>query len=113
MAVLLQIKNACKRYGEQVLYSLRPGEVSQLFETKVGIVCVKYLGLVPAAGASFESVRAALEKEVFDRKLAKEVPACYAELKRAAAPNIFLKGPPSDSENAEGVRHLLNQLPKK
>jgi hypothetical protein len=98
---------------EHTLYTLQPGEVSHLFETKVGIVCVKYVGPVPAAGVKPEDVKAALEKEAFDRKLAKEMPACYAELKRVASPNIFLKGPPTDQENAEGVRQLLHQLPQK
>ena len=36
-----------------------------------------------------------------------ELPDGYAELKRVANPNVFLKGPPTDQEYAEGVRCLL------
>jgi parvulin-like peptidyl-prolyl isomerase len=91
---------------------LQVGEVSQLFETPVGIMCVKYLGPVPPVGVTLDSVRAALEKEAFEKKLAKEIPTVFNLLKREANPNVFLKGPPSDQENAEGVRQLINQLPK-
>ena len=96
---------------ERVLFSLEPGEISELLETPVGYMCVKCTAIFPPVpNATPEAVRPALEKEVYEKKLAKEVPAFFAELKKQANPNILLKGPPSDRENAEGVRHLIHQL---
>jgi hypothetical protein len=95
---------------EQMLFSLQVGEVSQLFETPAGIMCVKCIAILPPAPASpsLDQVRPALEKEVFERKMAKEVPAYFAELKRVANPSILLKGPPSAGENRDGVNHLID-----
>lgn len=96
---------------ERVLFTLREGEVSQLVETPVGIMCVKCTKIYPPAGnVTLEVARPGLEKDTFEKKLAKEVPACFAELKKAANPKVLLKGPPTDRENAEGVRHLIQQL---
>ncbi|HEY3789232.1 MAG TPA: peptidyl-prolyl cis-trans isomerase, partial [Urbifossiella sp.] len=54
----------------EVVFALREGELSQLFETPAGIMCVKCLGVVPAVpGATLEQYRAAIHKEVFDQKL--------------------------------------------
>lgn len=96
---------------EQAVFTLKVGEVSQLFETSAGIVCVKNVGVVPAvAGVTPESVRAALEKDVFERKLAKEIPAYFAGLRQAANPNLLLKGPPTARENADGVKGIIRQI---
>jgi hypothetical protein len=96
------------RPGDQ---GLQPGEVSGLIDTPAGVMCVKCTKIYPPAGnVSLEVARPGLEKEVFERKLAKEVPALFAELKRTANPNVLLKGPPTDRENAEGVKHLLQDL---
>lgn len=90
---------------------LQPGEVSGLIETPAGIMCVKCTKVFPPAGnVSLEVARPGLEKEVFERKLAKEVPALFAELRKAANPNVLLKGPPTDRENAEGVKNLIQEL---
>jgi hypothetical protein len=96
---------------EQVLFTLGEGEISQLLQTQAGIMCVKCTKIYPpAANVTLEVARPGLEKEVYEKKLAKEVPAFFAELKKAANPNILLKGPPTDRENADGVRHLIQQL---
>jgi hypothetical protein len=90
---------------------LQPGEVSHLIETPAGIMCVKCTKIYPpAANVTLEVARPGLEKETYEKKLAKEVPAFFAELRKAASPNLLLKGPPTDRENAEGVRHLIQQL---
>ena len=41
-----------------------------------------------------------LEKEVFDKKLATEIPKFFTELKKQAKPEVFLKGPPTAKEFA-------------
>jgi hypothetical protein len=90
---------------------LQPGEISGLFETAAGIMCVKCTKIyLPAGNVTLEVARPGLEKEVYEKKLAKEVAAFFAELKKAASPNVLLKGPPTDRENAEGVKHLIQQL---
>jgi hypothetical protein len=95
---------------ENVLFSLQVGEVSQLFETPAGIMCVKCVAILPrTADVPLAQVRPALEKEVFEKKMAKAIPAFFAELKRVANPNVLLKGPPSAAENRDGVNHLINQ----
>jgi len=96
---------------EEVVFTLKVGEVSQLLESPAGIVCVKCVAHIPAnAAVTLESVRAALEKDVYEKTLAREIPAFFAELKRAAAPNLLLKGPPSAKENEDGVRAIVEQV---
>ena len=89
---------------------LQPGEVSHLIETPAGHMCVKCMRIYPPAGnVTPEVARPGLEKEVYERKLAKEIPALFGELKKAANPNLLLKGPPTDRENADGVKHLIQE----
>lgn len=96
---------------EQVVFSLKVGDVSHLFETSAGIMCVKCTGIVSAStGVSFEKERPRLEQEVFKKKMARAIPAFFGELKQKAEPNILLKGPPTPKENEEGVRQLIDQL---
>ncbi|MFO0796796.1 MAG: peptidyl-prolyl cis-trans isomerase [Gemmataceae bacterium] len=95
---------------EKVVFELKEGELSQLFQTPAGIVCVKCTGIVPPAQAvNFADVRPALEKEVLARKQGQEVAALFAQLKAAANPNLILRGPPTEAENAEGIRQIINQ----
>jgi hypothetical protein len=89
---------------------LQPGEVSHLIDTPAGIMCVKCTKIYePVGNVTLEVARPGLEKNVYEKKLAKEVPAFFAELKRTANPNILLKGPPTDRENADALRHVIDQ----
>jgi hypothetical protein len=56
---------------------------------------------------TLDSVRPALEKEVYEKNLAKAIPAYFGELKQAANPNLLLKGPPTAKENAEGAQQII------
>ncbi|HUR53526.1 MAG TPA: hypothetical protein VMZ71_05325, partial [Gemmataceae bacterium] len=95
---------------ERILFALPVGEVSQLFETPAGIMCVKCEAIIPpAAGVTLDKVRADLEKEVFAKKLDKAIPAYFGELKAKANPNLLLKGPPTPRENREGVEQIIRQ----
>lgn len=95
---------------EQTVFSLQVGEVSQLIGTPAGILCVKCTGIIPPnKSVSPDQVRPRLEKEVFERKLAKEIPKFFAELKEKANANVLLKGPPTPQETEEGVRELIKQ----
>jgi len=93
-----------------VIFELKTGEVSQLFETPAGIVCVKCTGAVPANKAvTLDQVKVQLGKDVFERKLARELGVLFAEMKRTANPNILLRGPTSSREFEEGNRELIQQ----
>ncbi len=90
---------------------LQLGEVSHLVETPAGIMCVKCHAIIqPDTGVTLESKKTVLEKEIYDRKLAKEIPVLFAKMREVAQPNILLKGPPTPEENAAGVQQLLQQI---
>lgn len=94
----------------KVVFTLREGEVSQLFETPAGIMCVKCVGTVPPVlGVTLEQVRVGLGKEVYERKLSRELGVMFGEMKQAANPNILLHGPTTTKEFEEGNRQLLQQ----
>lgn len=93
---------------ERVLFSLKVGEISQLFQTKAGIMCVKCVAIIPPdPNVKLEQVKTTLEKEVHDRKLSQEVPKYFTELKKRADPKVFLKGPPTAREFEEGTKEIM------
>jgi parvulin-like peptidyl-prolyl isomerase len=93
-----------------VVFQLKEGEVSQLFETPAGIICVKNTGTVPAnKSVKLDDVKEQLTKHVYERKLAKELGVCFGEMKQAANPTILLRGPTSYREFEEGNRQLIQQ----
>lgn len=92
------------------VFKLKEGEVSQLFQTPAGIMCVKNVGTVPAViGVALEQVRVGLTKEVFERKLSRELGAMFGEMKQAANPNILLRGPTSSRGFEESNYQLIQQ----
>ena len=93
---------------ERVLFSLKVGEISQLFQTPAGIMCVKCVAIIPPdKNVKLEQVKTTLEKEVFDRKLSAEIPKFFTELKKKADPQVFLKGPPTAKEFEEGTKEIM------
>ena len=93
---------------ETVLFSLKVGEISQLFQLRPGIMCVKCVAIIdPDKTVKLEQVKPTLQKEVFDRKLSNEIPKFFTELKKRADPKVFLKGPPTAKEFAEGTKQIL------
>jgi len=94
---------------EKVVFELQVGELSQLFQTPAGILCVKCTGVIPPTpGVDFATVKPALEKEVLARRQTQEVAALFAQLKAAANPQLILRGPPTEQEKADDVRQILN-----
>ena len=88
---------------EKVLFELKEGRVSQLFQTPAGIMCVKCIAVIPPQqGVDFATVKPALEKEVLARKRSRRW-RLFARLKAAANPQLILRGPPTEQENADGV----------
>ena len=93
---------------EKVLFSLKVGELSQLFETPAGVMCVKLVAIIPPdKNVTMDKVKTVLEKELFDRKLSAEVPKFFAKIKEQAKPEVFLKGPPTAKEFAEGTEKIM------
>ncbi len=52
-------------------------------------------------------MKAALEKEVFEKKLNAEIPKFFAVLKEQAKPDVFLKGPPTAQEFQQGTAAIM------
>jgi hypothetical protein len=96
------------------VFQLKEGEVSQLFETPAGIMCVKCTGTVPPEKIAFEAVKVQLSKDVFERKLSRELGVCFAEMKEAAKPNILLSGPTREIEerNRQSIQQAVGSQPK-
>jgi hypothetical protein len=77
---------------EKEAFSLRPGEVSRLIETPEGVVVMKCIKRIePDAGKKLETERAALEKEVIEKKTQLEMPKLFKELQDEAQPKLFIK----------------------
>ena len=93
---------------EKMLFSLKEGEISQLFQTPAGIMCIKCVKIIPPdSNVKLEQVREELEKDIFDKKLNAEIPKFFGELKEQAKPQLLLKGPPSPEEFSEGTKRLI------
>ncbi len=95
----------------KVLFTLKEGEISQLFETPAGIMCVKCTKIIPPdANVKFEGeLRKNMEKEVFDKMVAATIPEYFKGLKETAKPNLLLKGPPSPKEFREAIDKEIQQ----
>lgn len=98
---------------ETTAFGLREGEVSQVIETRQGYMMMKLLRVVPPdENITFEKVKDALYKEVYDQKLTQEIPKQFAELQKAAAPMLLLKGPPSQWQFEQTNRQMAEQIRK-
>ncbi len=93
----------------KVLYGLQKGEISQLFQTPAGIMCMKCVAIIPAdTTVKLEGkLRDALEKEMFDKKMTAEIPKFFNECKAVAKPDLLLKGPPNPQDIRERVNTLI------
>ena len=79
---------------EEVAFQLKPGDVSEIIHTEQGYIVMKLTGVIPAnAKVNFEKERPLLEKAAFEARLGEEIPKCFAELKKAAAPQLHYVGP--------------------
>ena len=97
---------------ERAAFSLRPGELSELIGTPEGYIVVKCVKRIPPdTSKKFEDVRATLEKEIFDKKLALEVPKVFAEMRKEAAPNLFLKKFTTEEDLVREVEKDLATVP--
>jgi parvulin-like peptidyl-prolyl isomerase len=75
---------------ERAAFRLRPGETSDLLDTPDGFFLVKCLRRLPAdTSRSFAEVRDGLEQEVRERRLEKEIPRAFKELRQEARPRLL------------------------
>ena len=71
-------------------------------------MCVKCVKILPPdASVTMDKVKVTLEKEVFEKKLAAEIPKFFNGLKKQADPQIYLKRPPTAREFQDGTNHLI------
>ncbi|AMV29985.1 Foldase protein PrsA precursor [Gemmata sp. SH-PL17] len=96
---------------EKALFSLKIGEISQLFDTPSGIMCVKLMKVIPPDETAKldDKMKEVLRKEQFAKRIELEIPKCFTELKAQAKPVIYLKGAPTPAEFREGVENIVNQ----
>jgi len=81
---------------EHAAFSLKVGEISHVMKTPQGYIVIKLHEIIPPnAAVKFEDERKSLEKAAFDELLTKEIPTYFAELKKAANPELKYT-PPSD-----------------
>jgi len=98
---------------EQVAFGLRPGELSEVIDTPDGVAvlkCIKHLP--PNTAVTLESVRAQLEKEVFERKVVLEVPLLFQQMRKQADPNILLKKRMTEEELKEAAKKNIETTGK-
>ncbi len=94
---------------EKLLFSLKVGEISHLFDTPSGLMCMKLVKVTPPnATVQFDDkMKAALVKELSEARLNLEIPKFFKELKEVAKPVLYLKGPPTAAEFREGVDNII------
>lgn len=95
---------------EQVLFSLDKGEISPVVETPEGIVIVKSHGKIPAnKEVKLENERAALEKEIIEKKMQLEMPKFFEELRKKANVKVYLTKPQTDNDVINEVEKEIRQ----
>jgi hypothetical protein len=96
---------------EQHAFALQPGEVSELFGTPQGVVILKCDRHVPPdTSVSFADCRATLEREVIERKTQLEMPVCFGELRKLAAPRLLLRDPNRPEQLKEQVEAEIQDV---
>jgi hypothetical protein len=77
---------------EKAAFKLEPGQLSPVLATHEGIVVLKCVKRIPPDQTKkLDTERAALEKEVFERKLQHEMPVLFEEMRKNAQPMLFLR----------------------
>jgi hypothetical protein len=94
---------------EKEAFSLKPGEVSSVIEmpdnTSVILKCVKHIDADTTK--RMEEVHLALHKEIFDGKLAQEIPRVFEELRKHANPTVFLRKQVTQADLERNMPQLM------
>lgn len=76
---------------EKAAFSLKPGQVSEVFRVPEGWLILKCNGRVPAdATVKFEGKREELKRQVTDQKIQQEIPKVFKELADKANPKRMM-----------------------
>jgi hypothetical protein len=96
---------------EHKAFSLREGEVSEIFETAQGYVVMKcHKHIPPNTTVKLEDEKEKLRKAMFEIKLSQRIPKYFEELKKAASPNVLLSGPPTEWQYRKAVKEAVEDL---
>jgi hypothetical protein len=81
---------------EREVFALRPGEITPVVETPQGYVVARLVRRLPATPAPQDPAAAAAERarweeEILKKKAEMQIPAEFAKLRDAAAPNLILR----------------------
>jgi hypothetical protein len=97
---------------EKEAFSLQPGEISRLIGTPEGSVVLKCVRRIPPDGSKkLETERAALRKEIFEKKIQMEMPKVFKELQGEAQAKLFLKKYTTEEELEREVKRELQGGP--
>lgn len=106
-----QIGDDKDKIVEQIAFSLKEGEISQIFETQQGYMVMKLIKSIPAdTKVKFETEKEKLYKEAYDLKQTAEIPKMFAELCKAANPSVLLSGPPPQWRFEKSARDLAEDV---
>lgn len=86
-----------ERIVEDLAFKLKPGEVSQVFETSQGYMIMKLHEILPAdSSVTLAQKREELSKIAFEKKVEELIPTFFAKLREAAKPSEPTIGPPAE-----------------
>jgi parvulin-like peptidyl-prolyl isomerase len=96
---------------ENAAFTLQPGEVSSLIKTGEGTIVLKMDKVVPPdTTVKFEDKKESLYKDVFDKKVAAEIPVLFKALREEAKPVFILKKPESPTAiDEEAIKKEIQQ----
>jgi hypothetical protein len=95
---------------EKAAFALRPGELSRVLDTPQGLAVLKCVKHIPAqTSVKLEGeVREKLAKEVYEKKLQREIPKFFGELHAQANPQVFLKTTLTEDELVRQAQQELH-----
>jgi hypothetical protein len=95
---------------EKDLFSLQPGELTQVHQSAEGLVVAKCIKrLPPDNSVRLEAMRPALVAEIVKKKTVLEIPVYFAELRKKAEIKLLMKNPSKPEDLASEVKQVLNE----
>jgi len=104
---------------EREAFKLKEGELSGVIQlggmdandSKRGWMVMKLHKIIPAdATKNFATEKATLHKDAYAKKIEKEIPVYFKELKEKAGVTILLKGPPAEWQVRSGAKQLIDDV---
>ncbi len=99
---------------EDEAFKLHPGEMTTLLETPEGNVVFKLdKRYPPNKSVTLDSVREKLTREVFERKVQREMQTAFQALREKARPKVMLKDSHKPEDITATTKKLLSDAPEK